>query len=785
MASTFSLRNTETNNRAAVISPVAGAMDVSSTATVGVAQKQQVLFTNIKSIFEKELSLADSIKLLSCFSVEDKNGPIADSNDETTQVSPMLDVNLLSTKEADFKAILQDLFDNATQLAGNGPAETNGRPVEDLLRDGMRTTINKLLASNDLLDMLEANNVMSVNVFIDKTGGALDMFKAISGTRSNLTASQVADIKAKRRLFLTQIPKATLESYLKMDTNFISFLPLKGGDSMTFVFDIKVTPPNTVTAVVKDATADNHTGANAQTGNDGITSNGSYVNGSTVSLVGPSEIHRVAFVAHLGNVVAPFPQDFTTEQYDAIEVPVGQDKTQANYAIAFNNVAGSKLIDVAPVLNPTLQTTLNAASEQLHVSKLKSINDAKVVATTAYTTTMGTNSVQSALIAKVQAKAVLDAGIEYRTSLSSELTTAIGVAAAADLAYTTQFNLNTAWTTSSSGAGGAWGLAQQAALVDLRAAYGQVETLSQELPALALALAEARDEFYPNSAVGPDPPKLATLSSELASAIAATISAENAYQLATPGSSVAAFQAWQQKRDAEVTAREKYTRKVNMIATKDSYYLPRYTAAQAALTAAVTLRDSKKTAYIDEYQTSWSIVGTTPTKGSATNPFIAPLPGNEGTPVTYDNSRMKFVGYASPPSDADKVREDLNKTRLQNLYNDQAAAVVGFQNSYDGLNSTYNTLADAEAAYMGAVTATSSAFNVDINNLNSLNLLQHLGANPITTATAILVATAQAAYDTAKKNAAKALAYIAHVGAKVSNYMSTAVISTRISPVRP
>jgi hypothetical protein len=108
--------------------------------------------------------------------------------------------------------------------------------------------------------------------------------------------SQIAD---KRRQFLTQIPLSTLESYMAETSAEIGYLPLKGGDSITFVFDVLVESPSTLSAVNK---------------NQYDISNNPY-SGFTINGINfADERRRVAFVFHLTDKDAIFCHDYANAE---------------------------------------------------------------------------------------------------------------------------------------------------------------------------------------------------------------------------------------------------------------------------------------------------------------------------------------------------------------------------------------------------------------------------------------------------------------------------------------
>jgi hypothetical protein len=139
--------------------------------------------------------------------------------------------------------------------------------------------------------MLIGSNLTDVQVSLDISGGADDIATRISEEDVN-GQTQLSD---KRRQFLTQIPLETLNSYIAEAQKEVHYLPLKGGDSMTFVFDITVAAPSVLTTKVENR----YDGQDSQY-------YGATVNGVNMT----AESRRVAFVLHLTNKNATFRRDF-------------------------------------------------------------------------------------------------------------------------------------------------------------------------------------------------------------------------------------------------------------------------------------------------------------------------------------------------------------------------------------------------------------------------------------------------------------------------------------------
>ncbi len=702
-------------NRAAVIAPMSGTMTAGSTADIGVAEKQQVAFTGIKSIFEKVLTLDDSIKLLSCFSVEDKN-TIVGKNDGTTNVSPLLDVSLMASQATNFQDVLKVLFNEAVQTFGD--ADSNGMPVLDLLSDGMRAKINSLLSTNGLLDLLEASNVMNVQVTLNADAGALDMYKAISGTREGVTPAVAADIKAKRRLFLTQIPKATLESYLlHEETTAISFLPLKGGDSMTFVFDISVSPPSTITAKVKDATASNETGANGQDAAGFSTGNGGYLaDGSAVTLLNATpESYRVAFIAHLGSAIAPFGQTYSAAQYAALPEP--SSKTVAGYKAEFNKLDGAILAKDPDVLPASLNTDITTAKKNLRATTESIAASDRAIALTAYNAATSAISFANASIDEAKKLAALNELKAKRTLVKTDLDAEVTNNADLTDAFNTADGPYQAYLENKTDMEDAWNAGADAALLVLASLENKVPGLSQELENAKIADADARDVFYPDG--GSTPVKKATLQAAYDAALTAFNSARATYESTPDGDANLAA-----RRTAfNNAATELYDARA-ALARKE--YIMGTTVAQSyanALVAAQQKVDENNAAIstkVSEYNAKYTTVHSSITTPTITG--VAYVNQNStGTRVKYEESADGVAGIVSAPPSTDLENSTRLLARLQTLYadlntsiNDAGTAAnrgPGMQKVWEDAAKVLADVQAAEDAWTAAKQLYTSRFN--------------------------------------------------------------------------
>jgi hypothetical protein len=285
----YNIKTTVENDRVAIVAPFKGTYDGTTTADIGViGMSDQQYYTGIDAVFEYILTEEDSVRLLNTFNVRDTNvfpSPLYAVDQEgytTEQDSLHFEVDLAHKPE--FMDILRTTMAVAAQTTGKTLPT-----VKAYFEEEMRMELNLQLQQSGLIDMLEASNVSDVAVDLDISGGAYSMADAIdaSGAHANL----------KRKQFLTQIPLATLRSYMGEAQPFLGFLPLRGADSMTFVFDVNVEAPSELTAKP-----------------DG--SGATYADPSVVPNIHfDTERRQVAFIFHLTNRKSMFCPD--VESVDA------------------------------------------------------------------------------------------------------------------------------------------------------------------------------------------------------------------------------------------------------------------------------------------------------------------------------------------------------------------------------------------------------------------------------------------------------------------------------------
>jgi hypothetical protein len=295
-------------DRTNIIAPFIGAATGSSSATGGVLTQEQVIMSGIDAVMSVTATEEEAVQLLNCFTIREMNTPYTiagtaalDYAADPNHKLPLLDVDVSGGVD-NFASVLRALVDRAHETAPNDHSS-----VVTYFNEEMRRMLNAYLSQSGLIDMLEASNVDNVSVVLDVSGGVDDI-------ESKIVADDAA---ARRRLFATQVPIKNYDAYgFPEGTLTMAFLPLVAGDSITFVFDITVSPPASLTATGSQVVSSLGEGAvTLQTTGAGYA--------TTLTTFVANTIRRVAFTAklHAGN--KPFGK-----KYD--EAAIIQDINEAD-----------------------------------------------------------------------------------------------------------------------------------------------------------------------------------------------------------------------------------------------------------------------------------------------------------------------------------------------------------------------------------------------------------------------------------------------------------------------
>lgn len=219
----------ETSGNLIVCSRVAG-MNIHGDASFNTLQQQSVRIENIDYEFVQTLDASAAVNFLKCFTV--------------TGNGPNYGFNVAIGDAATLHSILQTSIETATHaLEGASAPESDisgAVTCEIQMKNDLWNSLSTALGLDELNNTAEDTNIAGLNVALEASGGAWNMVNELSANQFDLNA------------LYTQIPTETLTLYMDGSENSTTpYLPLKGGDKITFVYDIAYDSSGVVT-VSKD-----------------------------------------------------------------------------------------------------------------------------------------------------------------------------------------------------------------------------------------------------------------------------------------------------------------------------------------------------------------------------------------------------------------------------------------------------------------------------------------------------------------------------------------------------
>ncbi len=358
----------DSSKNLALVVPFLAELDGTAEATMNVLQVAQSTQQDVHALFKAVLTEAECVKLLKSFDLVEANAATGAGSGNTAN-NKDVSYNVVLDNSGDFADVLTAAMMRAVVIPGCGDDDTDisagagaiftnrsAGLVSDIsssaaayMREKMRDYINEQLTKiGPLASIIIPTNVNSVSVNLQAGAGAEDMAKRI-----------IAGTDSQRRLLLSQIPKETLEHYItKLFMPYQAagdvqpgFLPMKGGDEITFVFVTKVTDPDSISINAGNV-------VNGQSA--GVVAAGGY---SSPFLNG-QVVRRLGFVLQLGEKQAFFKRNIT-EPSDAV-CEMAASMSLPGIAIGEHIFDLSQtLIDAAPMadrLPYTLSTTWSDSS---------------------------------------------------------------------------------------------------------------------------------------------------------------------------------------------------------------------------------------------------------------------------------------------------------------------------------------------------------------------------------------------------------------------------------------
>ena len=427
----------DSSKNLALVVPFLGLLEGTSTATMNMLDISQNTSHEVHALFKAVLDLSESIQFLSAFQLIEGNAAPTFSTGNTLNNAD-LSYNVLLDNSGAFAEVLAKAMSRAVVVAGVGDDDKDisagsgahfslkgGVNVTDIsdsaaayMREKMRDYVVKQLLGyrGPLASILIASNLKTVSVTLDASAGSADMATRIVEGSDPL-----------RKLLLSQIPAETLQHYLQRlmpaytaaGTIQPDFLPMKGGDAMTFVFVTKVTDPDNIGFTSTSAV-----------GTD-ICSNAvlAGVNGSP--FLNGKVVRRIGFSLQLGEKQAFFPRDICSASIPmAAEYMNGVDIDQSGNVAALldlsqalidaseNKVASGIPYKLATVWSTTTTLQLSAAQTAL---------------TGAATALKGTADPFYDATANAVAKTTLAAKVDARQAFTLDASAGSAIRVAADI----------------------------------------------------------------------------------------------------------------------------------------------------------------------------------------------------------------------------------------------------------------------------------------------------------------------------------------------------------------
>jgi hypothetical protein len=250
VSETGSVYIVDTSNNGVVV-PFIANLYADAAGTVGTLEQVSVSITGLDMVFDVTLNETLSKKLLNGFEIHDVSGENFDAS------AADIEVNMSVSGADGFKEALAAILAEAGMDCSSqadalytspaGAARYNsaaGSSLKTYLENQTAKDTVDLLGYDTLSSLLEASDLMSFDIAIDASGGAADMH-----TKMSHDAATNADAPRFRKAIFAQIPIQNIRDYLldssgshtHADTvEQLKFLPLKKGDKITFVFDVKV-----------------------------------------------------------------------------------------------------------------------------------------------------------------------------------------------------------------------------------------------------------------------------------------------------------------------------------------------------------------------------------------------------------------------------------------------------------------------------------------------------------------------------------------------------------------
>ncbi len=238
----------------ALVNPIIANMEGTSTADALVMDIAREV--TVDAVFDAVLTEQQAVDFLNGFRISNPNG--VDLTDRRA-----VHANSGVQVEID-KDVLQDALVNALTFIEQNPSSCAGdndvdssHTLKSYFSELLRDLINSQLRSSGLWKILKTTAVFNVGVEFEKEDAAEDMADKLGGIATVTNGGVTLDPAEIRKSFLMQMSDIDLQAYLRpvAKLNQIDFLPMKGAQSITFVFETTVNDPATLSVFgVEDTT---------------------------------------------------------------------------------------------------------------------------------------------------------------------------------------------------------------------------------------------------------------------------------------------------------------------------------------------------------------------------------------------------------------------------------------------------------------------------------------------------------------------------------------------------
>ena len=347
--------STDASGNDATLVPFIAEMTGTSSASTQVAQLQGHAIAGIHALFECVLDASDSTMLLNAFKIRDTdasafpNGGHNSLSDELTLAKFEVDldasanfVDVLSRAIAWSKAndslVTRVANGVSEEMEGDNDADVEAvghRNINRYFAELVREMIENQLGYSGLLNLIEPSMIKSVTADVLHQPASENM-------RDKVQATTAVDARKK---FFTQINRDVIMGYLSKiapENHTVDFLPMKGGQSMTFVFDTIVEDPAQLDVVnVTGGVSYNNMYPNSTIGSGTLP-------GATLAFLGDKVKRRIGVILHLGNKNAYFGRSYDATAVSAYTAAAGSGLSQELLSLAAQIDAADDLVERFP-----------------------------------------------------------------------------------------------------------------------------------------------------------------------------------------------------------------------------------------------------------------------------------------------------------------------------------------------------------------------------------------------------------------------------------------------------